>query len=94
MPARHRPPVKDDRLLTMLSRVAAAVLIGMVVILPLSEAFDLPFAKAGFKLDPAELGLLIAALLVLLGALTIRQLPGITFGPKPGDEEDKDDDPA
>lgn len=85
-----RQPQHDDRFLRVITRVAIIVLILMVVILPLSEVFDLPFVRADFRVDPAVFGLIIAALLTLLGAVTLRRFPGFTFGEPEEDEDDAD----
>lgn len=75
----------DDKLLDYLRVLAAVVLILAIVLLPLSEVINLPFKDPTYHLNPVVYGMMIAALLVLLGVATAAQLPWL--------EKKKDDPP-
>lgn len=54
----------------------AAILLAIIVYIA-GEIFQLPFLRTTFHVEPTVLGILVGALIVLLGIETIARIPGI-----------------
>lgn len=67
----------EAQLLSRFRRVCIAVVLGAIVIYVLAGIFELPFLRPSFQSDSAYLGVLVGALLLLLGIEGINRIPGI-----------------
>ncbi|MEA2678045.1 MAG: hypothetical protein QOJ81_2186 [Chloroflexota bacterium] len=67
----------EAELLSRFRLVCIAAILAAVVIYVLAGIFELPFLRPTFQLDNATLGVLIGALLLLLGIEGLSRIPGI-----------------
>ena len=67
----------ETRLVSRFRRATAGVVLGVIVVYIAGGIFQLPFLRSEFTVEPTVLGILIGALLLLLGVEVLNRIPGI-----------------
>lgn len=67
----------ETRLLSRFRVVSIFSILLAIVVYVAGEIFQLPFLRTSFHVEPTVLGILVGALIVLLGIETIARIPGI-----------------
>jgi hypothetical protein len=70
----------EAKLLSRFRIVSIAAILLAILVYVAGEIFELPFLRTTFHVEPTVLGVLVGALIVLLGIETINRIPGIGRG--------------
>lgn len=74
----------EAKLLSRFRLVTAVAILAATLVYVAGEIFELPFLRTTFHVEPTVLGIMVGALLLLLGVEAAYRIPGI--GPKEDDE--------